>query len=448
MRLTGLAVLCSFGVLIGCAQDEVGMRREMTGTAGVGTAGMNPFSNSGTDGGLTPAPDANLAKPDAGPPGLDPCKRIRNVDLLFVVDNSGSMREEQDSLAREFPKLVRAFASGDRDRDGTEDFPPVEDLHLGVVSSDMGLVGIQGIPGCDGLGDDGILKNVPNPMGTGCEASYPKFLSYEAGSDDPDTIANDFTCIASLGTDGCGFEQQLESGLKAVWPASDNSIAFLGDSMGAGKTGHAGAENEDFLRPSSGPEISIVAIVIVTDEEDCSSLNLRHFTPELYLDPMNPDDAELIMQDLNLRCYYNPMNLQPVSRYVDGFKKLRPGHETFVVFAAIAGVPPDLVDAKALAKVDFSVAAQRDAFYTDMLADARMMETPDPSKPPGEGALVPSCDIPDRGTAYPPRRLTQVAQAFGENGIVQSICQKDFGPAIDVIVGAIARTVANACVLE
>jgi hypothetical protein len=441
-------MLCSFATLVACANDEApGVRREGTGTETGGMAG-SPSGNPGPDGGsLSPAPDASLATPDATP-GLDPCRRIRNVDLLFVVDNSGSMSEEQASLAREFPKLVRALASGDRDADGKEDFPPVEDLHLGVVSSDMGLPGIPGIPGCDGLGGNGILNRVPDPMLADCETEYPKFLGYAAGNDDPDAIARDFACLASLGTAGCGFEQQLEAGLKALWPADDPSIGFLGDGMGAGKTGHAGAENGDFLRPDKGPDISIVAIVVVTDEEDCSSHDLTHFTPALFLDPNDPADAMLLAQDLNLRCYHNPANLHPVSRYVNGYRALRKGLEQLVVFAAIAGVPPDLVNAEALAQVDFGNGTERDAFYAGVLADPRMAEVPDPSKPPGEGALTPSCDVADRGLAYPPRRITQVAEAFGENGIVQSICQKDFGPAVDVIVGAIGRTVANACVLE
>ena len=37
------------------------------------------------------------------------------VDLLFVVDNSGSMAEEQQSLITEIPRFLQALASGDLD---------------------------------------------------------------------------------------------------------------------------------------------------------------------------------------------------------------------------------------------------------------------------------------------------------------------------------------------
>src|ERR1700741_2181487 len=66
---------------------------------------------------------------------------IDKVDMLFMVDNSGSMKEEQESLRSEFPKLIQVLTTGDR-MNGTPMFPPAKDLHLGVAASDRGLVGI------------------------------------------------------------------------------------------------------------------------------------------------------------------------------------------------------------------------------------------------------------------------------------------------------------------
>src|SRR5262245_61919385 len=83
---------------------------------------------------------------------------IDKLDVLFVVDNSNSMAEEQAALNQQFPKLIRTLTSGQR-RDGTK-FTPVNSLHLGVVSSDMGLAGIPNISGCDpNGGDDGVLQH-------------------------------------------------------------------------------------------------------------------------------------------------------------------------------------------------------------------------------------------------------------------------------------------------
>src|SRR5262245_27685125 len=73
---------------------------------------------------------------------------IASADVLFVVDNSGSMRQEQAALREQFPRLIEALTTG-RKRNG-ESFSAVKDMHLGVVSTDMGLSGIaNNFPGCN-----------------------------------------------------------------------------------------------------------------------------------------------------------------------------------------------------------------------------------------------------------------------------------------------------------
>src|SRR5262245_26232481 len=75
-------------------------------------------------------------------------KNIDKIDLLFMVDNSGSMKEEQEALRDQFPKLIRTLTTGDRSDRGLDAFSPVTDLHLGVVSSDMGTPGVNGLMRC------------------------------------------------------------------------------------------------------------------------------------------------------------------------------------------------------------------------------------------------------------------------------------------------------------
>ncbi|MBW2262711.1 MAG: hypothetical protein JRG91_12110, partial [Deltaproteobacteria bacterium] len=43
--------------------------------------------------------------------------------------------------------------------------------------------------------------------------------------------------------------------------------------------------------------------------------------------------------------------------------------------------------------------------------------------------LVPSC-VTRTGEAYPPRRMVEIAQTFGDRALVKSICTADFTPAI------------------
>jgi hypothetical protein len=369
--------------------------------------------------------------------------KIDKIDLLFMVDNSISMGEEQAALSREFPRLIDALTKGDRDLDGTQDFSPVTDLHLGVVSSDLGLPGINFFEGCMDSGDDGKLLGAANPMVLGCSSTTftPPFLTYNAArGDDPNQLATDFSCIATLGTKGCGFEQQLESALKAVWPGDDLKWTFVPDPVtGFGSTGNAGPRfpNGDFIR-----EDSLIAIVLVTDEEDCSSKRLNHFLPDHSPNP-------------NTRCYFEGQrgadsNLFSVQRYIQAFKDLRPDRPNLVVFAGIVGVPERLVTPEAMAAVDFKVPAQVDAFFDNILNDRDMQERIDDNDTPDvieDDNIIPSCGGGGdaNAKAYPPRRIVEVAKGFGANGVIQSICQDDFGPAMSAIINVIANNIDDVC---
>jgi hypothetical protein len=376
---------------------------------------------------------------------------VDKIDLLFMVDNSSSMEQEQNALSIQFPRLINVLTSGDKNADGMQDFPPAKDLHLGVVSSDLGLPGLEsaGIEKCGGLGDEGRLLNIANPalaaMNLCSATTYnPPFLSYsKENNDDPVQFANDFSCIATLGIDGCGFEQQLESVLKAVWPGDDPSVTFVTDTAGFGMLGNAGPgfPNGDFIRNSANEGPSLIALILVTDEEDCSSRRMDHFVPNA-----SPNG-------LNTRCYFEGLrgaesNLFQVDRYIQLFKMLRPGQENLVIFAGIVGVPQRLTTQEVLDGYDFDMPGQNE-LYLDMILGADEMTemvndmgTPDVLEDDG---MRPSCDRGDNAKAYPPRRIVEVAKGFGQNGVIQSICQEDFAPAINAIIDVIAKQLGTVC---
>jgi hypothetical protein len=165
------------------------------------------------------------------------------------------------------------------------------------------------------------------------------------------------------------------------------------------------------------------------------------------------------MQDLNLRCFYNKQNLYDLRRYaptIEGepghpspgaLRALRPGNEQLVLFNAIVGVPPDAIDNS----IDFDDDGARNTYYDNILAHPAMQEMPDTSLPAGEGNLMPSCinDADGDGTAesraYPPRRIVEVAQRFGAQGNVQSICTSDFAPAMTAIIETLAKQLGPLC---
>jgi hypothetical protein len=283
----------------------------------------------------------------------------------------------------------------------------VGDLHFGVVDTDMGTGGFL-VPTCaeSNFGDDGILRTHGDVSTGGCSGMYPSFLAFHFG-DNSSVFAADASCVASLGTGGCGFEQPLEAALKALTPST------LSTTFSMGTRGHGDVENAGFLRPDS-----ILAVVVLSDENDCSAADGDLF---------NQASARY-MGDLNLRCFQFPEALYPTDRYVAGLLALRPDPRR-LVFGAIVGVPVDLT-------LDPSATN-----FGAILGDPRMQETVNPSNPSN---LTPSCDVPGRGRAYPPLRAVTVARDLeraGAHTTVGSICQSDYSAPIRAIVNKIADAI-------
>jgi hypothetical protein len=233
---------------------------------------------------------------------------------------------------------------------------------------------------------------------------------------------------------GCGFEQQLEAALKALWPSSDPTITFAAldfeHSLGRGDR-----ENAGFLRNGAdGGRAATLAIVLVTDEDDCSVWDASIWLPAQYLPPEDPR----VMQSLNLRCFFNPDAHYDLDRYLHGYRALHAYTDARVVFAAITGVPVDLVDQETVREVDFADDAEREAHYRRILDDPRMVERSDDNPVPEARNLIPACES-EFGVAYPARRIVELARRFGRDGLVQSICGDNFGPPIDLVVKRVVR---------
>ena len=72
----------------------------------------------------------------------------RNVDMLFLVDDSSSMRLSQDNLNRNFPTFMTRLM----------DPPGLPNIHVAVISSDMGA-GDGSVASCDSTGGkNGIFQ--------------------------------------------------------------------------------------------------------------------------------------------------------------------------------------------------------------------------------------------------------------------------------------------------
>ncbi len=196
----------------------------------------------------------------------------KDVDILFVIDNSPSMSPKQKALAENIPKFIEKI-----DSFGVN-------YHVGIVTTDVGTTVSDGAtwgagsePSCDSFtGDDGRLqdmtcdkRNTVSPeAANACATLCPdnrfkptdgsKYISKVDGKTnvpadlklDPMTgkmvdygPTNAFKCMALVGDAGCGVEGQLE----AVKRAITNSA------------------NTGFIRDNS-----VLAVIFITDEDDCS----------------------------------------------------------------------------------------------------------------------------------------------------------------------------------
>ena len=182
---------------------------------------------------------------------------IKNkVDLLFMVDNSFSMDAMQAELLAKFPSFLAAFDKLAHPTDGS--MPQYPDLHIGVVTSDYGAGNVAaGVCDASPGGQHGLLQPVGAAAASSCKpptgAAFIQY-AYGAGGDTCNipggcssaSLGAQFTCAASVGSKGCGFEHQLESVYAALTTTT--------------------GPNAGFLRPDA-----ILAVVFVTNEDDSSS---------------------------------------------------------------------------------------------------------------------------------------------------------------------------------
>jgi hypothetical protein len=410
---------------IGCAPFG-GIQRACATVAGVhachavgdGSLGALCGDDTHCNTGLT----CDLTRSQCAPCARDSAPVPARLDVLFVVDNSNSMAEEQARFVAGLPRFVGGLASGDRDGDGVADFTPPESVHLAVVTTDMGSAGFD-VPTCrDGtfgarFGDDGVLISRARSSMAGCATSYPSFLEFGAGASTSAVVA-DLACVATVGTAGCGFEQQLEAMLKAVSPSSPQAWTapdYVPPTFFGGTSGHGSDENAGFLRDDSA-----LAIVILTDDDDASVRD-----PDL-LDV----DSSRYDGDLTLRAFRYPGALHSFERYVGGTEGtsgllgVRRSPDQ-ILFAVIAGIPADAISNPAAPDL------------AAILAHPQMQERIDPGS---SSRLAFSCTAAGVN-AVPPRRIVQVAQgvaAAGGRVTVGSICQDSYAATFDALLASLS----------
>ncbi|HEY1958583.1 MAG TPA: hypothetical protein VGH28_23355 [Polyangiaceae bacterium] len=244
---------------------------------------------------------------EAGPPKQ---KTANKLDMLFAIDNSASMGDKQELLQQAIPQLLGRLTSpwcvpstdptniavpptsGACPTGYEFEFPAIQDIHVGIVSSSLGGGGSPDV--CTaGSGDPshqddrGRLLNRVKAAPGGAESALAtalpidgnggNFLAWVPASEKTNVtpepsesqLESDFTAlVGGVGESGCGLEAQLESWYRfLVQPDPYDSLTLNGASPPQAQLNGVDTTllkmRHDFLRPDS-----MVVIVQITDEED------------------------------------------------------------------------------------------------------------------------------------------------------------------------------------
>ena len=324
-----------------------------------------------------------------------------DIDILFVIDNSGSTSDKQTVFAANFPRFVDALDNFVGGR---------PNLHIGVVSTtvDIGVDGFGG-PCHPAANDDGRLHNTPSTAG--CPTPTDHFISDIASpagrvTNYTGTLSDTLSCVAQLGASGCGFEAPLEAMKRAL----DGSHA----------------ENAGFLRDGA-----YLAVVILTDEDDCSVHDKSLFSidgadagpGDFRCQPMVAYNCDAPISPTTPGTYTNcsvrtSSYLEDPSAYYEFLQTVKPpGHS---VVAVIGG---------------------------DRATTIKTGEITDPFMQPL--ALLPSCEATLNGhhaIGRPANRLGDFLDRFGGDGLFRTVCQSDYSQTL-ADIGSLLFTEISPCLV-
>ncbi|MEM6991242.1 MAG: hypothetical protein AAF721_12110 [Myxococcota bacterium] len=349
------------------------------------------------------------------------------VDILFVIDNSGSMAEEQAAIATSAAALTASLDAAGVDYRIAVTTTDVDNPWCSGTTPEVGrprlsscrsrqdefvFVGAQQIDAtaeaCLEICAAETLEVLPTDVVGDIMAAPRPWIEVTAGVSNIDglAIADALACALPQGINGCGFEQPLEAMYKAI------ALSDFEDDQAFG-----------FFRTGAVP-----VVIIVSDEADCSYNPDQEtiFLPDddrfFWSLPDEPTPTSAVCWNAGVQCNgggCTPANLdalgadtseanavmRPVSRYVDTLQELED---------AAAAVTPGV----------------------DLLVEVFGGFTPDgsvvyqPSADPAfqdDYGIGPGCSS-SAGEAVPMVRIVAVADAMATDGHapLSSICDASF----------------------
>jgi hypothetical protein len=235
-----------------------------------------------------------------------------DADILFVIDNSSSMKEEAQSLGNNFNIFINIFASSEGATESTRSLSDAVDnftsyvndrgryidYNLGITTTSVDFSAGATTDEID-VGEAGLLVNGPIGKYDGnvekkfkeglfCNATFwieselPSNPSYNCGEDTDEVTVEYLDCLCGDnwgGISGSGNEEPIEAAYLALCRATENPPDSCSDAISPFNDADPLA-NIGFLR-----EEATTVVVMIGDEADNSRrMQQGQSDPETYID--------------------------------------------------------------------------------------------------------------------------------------------------------------------
>ncbi|MCB9755897.1 MAG: VWA domain-containing protein [Myxococcales bacterium] len=423
-------------------------------------------------------------EPDLTSPGAG-ISVYKDVDILFVIDNSGSMGEEQRRLAADFGAFIDVLEDADMNyrigvttsdygnpRCAPDDFPRLPSQGRFALESCRNRIGLDGqrndfvsdpemidaTAACTDYCDQGVhdaLQGAWRPTTIeqddsvaprlwidrdGRQLNLPDGVAEAAAGLGISPVEAAFRCLGPQGVNGCGFESQLESMYWALARAEE-----------------PGELNYGFLR-----DAAFLSIIHLTDEADCS---FHPSQQNIFLDLNNtwawedgatsPTSAvcwnagvecegaapgpytscDVVDRDINgglLEYDSASAVLHPIEKYLSQLNAIEKDKQAViynleVLVSVIGGVPSG---------------------YDAMAAELQYIDNVEDPAAQINFGIAPGCvSAGDGGSAIPPVRLRELAEQFAVDGErnIFSACDASYANTLDTIAKRLVDQVEPAC---
>ena len=329
------------------------------------------------------------------------------LDILFVVDTSPLMQGMRANLAAQvsnFSSVLHSLPGG------------LSDLHIAVISSDMGTAGGTPAAGCSSRGDNAafytggmLFTDGKAYLADGPDWGLPGQRSRNFQGPFTDALVNMLTLPPST----CRYAQPLRAISRALFPLAGEP-GSVGNQSGAGTAG--------FIRSDAQ-----LVVVVISANDDCS------LAPEI-LSQQIPDSEATAF-----RCFANSITCDEAATTIGPHHNCRPDPK------------PGALSATTLHKKLFQIKNDKSVIISLIagdVPDVTQVGVAALADPAGPGqALIQACSYANATSsvvATPSLRLMEFGSKI-RNHSTTTICKEDLSDALSQIAQTLNQVLGAPC---